>query len=58
MLKIKSLLASRRFWVSAIGLIAVCSSELLGMEINQAQMIGIATIIAAWVIGDTVRETN
>ncbi len=55
--KIKALLASRRFWVSAVGLLAVCSSELLGMEINQEQIIGIATIIAAWVIGDSVTKT-
>ena len=58
MTKIKSLLASRRFWVSAVGLAAVCSTELLGVELNVEQIVGICTIVVAWVIGDTVRVTK
>jgi len=56
--KWKSLLGSRRFWVSAVGLAAVCASDLFGIELNQEQMVGIITIVVAWVIGDTVRETK
>ena len=56
--KIKSLLTSRRFWVSAVGLVAVCSSEVLGIELDTEQIVGVATIVVAWVIGDTVRETK
>lgn len=58
MTKWKSLLTSRRFWVSAVGLAAVCASDVFGVELNQEQMVGIVTIVVAWVIGDTVRETK
>tara|TARA_Y100000385_G_C12897082_1_gene552566 strand:- start:76 stop:252 length:177 start_codon:yes stop_codon:yes gene_type:complete len=58
MSKWKSLLTSRRFWVSAIGLVSVVAADLLGVELNQEQMLGIVTIVVAWVIGDTVRETK
>jgi uncharacterized membrane protein len=56
--KWKSLLTSRRFWVSTVGLVSVVASEALGVELNQEQLIGIVTIVVAWVIGDTVRETK
>lgn len=58
MSKWKSLLTSRRFWVSAIGLVSVVAADVLGVELNQEQMLGIVTIVVAWVIGDTVRETK
>jgi len=58
MSKWKSLLSSRRFWVSAVGLGAVVSSHVFGIELNQEQLLGIVTIVVAWVIGDTVRETK
>ncbi len=58
MSKWKSLLSSRRFWVSAIGLVSVVAADVLGVELNQEQMLGIVTIVVAWVIGDTVRETK
>lgn len=56
--KTKSLLKSRRFWVSAVGLVSVVASEAFGVELNQEQLIGVVTIVVAWVIGDTVRETK
>jgi uncharacterized membrane protein len=58
MSKLKALAKSRRFWVSAIGLASVVASETVGIELNQEQLLGIVTIVAAWVIGDTVRETK
>jgi uncharacterized membrane protein len=58
MSKWKSLLTSRRFWVSAVGLVSVIAADVLGIELNQEQMLGIVTIVVAWVIGDTVRETK
>ena len=58
MSKVKSLLLSRRFWVSAVGLAAVVTSDVLGIELNQEQIIGVITIVAAWVLGDTLRETK
>tara|TARA_R110000744_G_scaffold153073_1_gene267381 strand:- start:439 stop:615 length:177 start_codon:yes stop_codon:yes gene_type:complete len=53
--KVKSLLKSRRFWVSAVGLAAVVSSELFGFTLDTDQIVGVVTIVTAWVIGDTVR---
>lgn len=58
MSKVKSLLLSRRFWVSAVGLAAVVTSDVFGVELNQEQIIGVITIVAAWVLGDTLRETK
>ena len=56
--KFKSMLLSRRFWVSSIGLGAVVASDLFGVQLNQDQLLGIVTIVVTWVIGDTVRETK
>ncbi len=56
--KVKSLLKSRRFWVSAVGLAGVCASELFGIALDTEQIVGVVTIVVAWVIGDTVRETK
>tara|TARA_A100001201_G_C4063607_1_gene193473 strand:+ start:56 stop:247 length:192 start_codon:yes stop_codon:yes gene_type:complete len=58
MSKLKSLLTSRRFWVSAVALASIVTSEAFGIELNQEQLLGIITIVVAWVIGDTVRETK
>ena len=57
-MKLKSLLTSRRFWVSAIGLCAVVAGETLGINLNEDQILGVVTIVVAWVIGDTIRETK
>jgi hypothetical protein len=58
MTKVKSLLVSRRFWVAAIGLATVVSSELFGVELNHEQLLSVTSIVVAWVIGDTIRETK
>jgi len=56
--KIKSLLTSRRFWVSAIGVATVVSSELFGVQLDDQQILSVAGIVVAWVVGDTLRETK
>lgn len=56
--KVKSMIASRRFWVAAAGLVAVVGNELLGVDLNTEQMVSVASIVVAWIIGDTVRETK
>lgn len=56
--KLKGLAKSRRFWASAIGLAAVVASDAFGVELNEDQLLGVVTIVVAWVIGDTVRETK
>jgi uncharacterized membrane protein len=56
--KVKSLLTSRRFWVAGIGLVTVVSSELFGVSLDHDQLLSVAGIVVAWVIGDTIRETK
>jgi hypothetical protein len=56
--KVKSLLKSRRFWVATVGFASVIASELVGVELDQEQIIGIVTVVVAWVIGDSVRITQ
>ena len=56
--KVKSLLKSRRFWVATVGFASVIASELVGVELDQEQIIGIVTVVVAWVIGDSVRITE
>tara|TARA_R110000744_G_scaffold249646_2_gene365896 strand:+ start:123 stop:299 length:177 start_codon:yes stop_codon:yes gene_type:complete len=58
MSKVKALITSRRFWVAVVGLVSVVASDTMGIELNQEQLIGVVTIVVAWVIGDTVRETK
>ena len=57
-LKLKSLFTSRRFWVAGIGLVTVVSSELFGIHLDHDQLMSVAGIVVAWVIGDTIRETK
>jgi uncharacterized membrane protein len=56
--KVKSLLKSRRFWVAAVGLVAVCASEAFNVELDIEQIVGVVSIVVAWIIGDTVRVTE
>lgn len=56
--KVKSMLASRRFWVAAADLVAVVGQDLLGVDLDTDQVVAVASIVVAWVIGDTVRETK
>jgi uncharacterized membrane protein len=56
--KVKSLLTSRRFWVAAIGLATVFSSELFGVQLDHEQLLAVTSIVVAWVVGDTIRETK
>ncbi len=56
--KLKSLISSRRFWVAAAGLAAVVSSDVFGFELNTEQVVAVAGIVVAWILGDTLRETK
>ena len=56
--KLKALVTSRRFWAAGIGLVAVIAADVFGTELNQEQLLGITTIVVAWIVGDTVRETK
>jgi uncharacterized membrane protein len=56
--KWKSLLLSRRFWISAVGVASIVASETFGIKLDQEQLVGVVTIVISWVIGDTIRETK
>jgi hypothetical protein len=56
--KVTSLLKSRRFWVAAAGVAAVVSSEMFGVTLDTEQIVAVAGIVVAWVLGDTIRETK
>jgi len=56
--KVIALLKSRRFLVSVAGVVAVVASDAFGVSLNSEQLVSIASIVIAWVIGDTVRETK
>jgi hypothetical protein len=58
MSKVKALATSRRFWASAVGLVAVVASETMGVELDTEQIVGVVAIVVAWVAGDTLRETK
>lgn len=56
--KIASLLRSRRFWVTVVGVAGVVSSEFFGIELDLDQLVTIGLMVSGWVIGDTIRETK
>jgi hypothetical protein len=58
MSKVKSLITSRRFWAASLGLAAIVASDLFGVQLDVEQLLGVVTIVVAWIIGDTVRETK
>ncbi len=56
--KFLSLLKSRRFLVAVAGVVAVVSSDVFGVSLNTEQVVGVASIVIAWIVGDSVRETK
>ena len=57
--KLASLCESRRFWISVAG-IAVAVSQHMGnpLGISEEQIHDIVLLLAAWVVGDSVRKTT
>ncbi len=55
--KLKSLLGSRRFWIAAVGLAAVVSKDAFGVELDTEQLVSVASIVVAWIIGDSITKT-
>ena len=57
--KIKALLSSRRFWVGVAGMIVICADSLLGEgTINPETVQTVTLLAAAWIVGDSLRETT
>ena len=58
--KLKSLISSRRFWVSALGIYNLAYGDVTPLlDTIQAQGdLLLTTIISAWVVGDSLRKTE
>lgn len=54
-MKVAALFKSRRFWAALVG-VAVVVGENLGVSVIFAEEL--VWLIAAWVVGDSIRETT
>jgi hypothetical protein len=54
--KIEALMHSRRFWLAVAGVAAVAFNETVG--IPEENVLSIAAIVIAWILGDSVRKTS
>jgi hypothetical protein len=56
--RLVSLLTSRRFILLISGLIVLFSKELFEIEISEEQLTMTITLIASWILGDSIRRTE
>ena len=57
--KVKSLIRSRRFWVGVAGMLVICADSLLGEgTVNPETVLTVTLLAAAWILGDSLRETT
>jgi len=57
--KFKSLIRSRRFWVGVAGMLVICADSLLGEgTVNPETVQTVTLLAAAWIVGDSLRETT
>lgn len=56
--KVRALIRSRRFWVGVSGMIVICADTLVGEgTINPDTVQAVTLLVAAWIVGDSLRET-
>ena len=59
MSKLKSMLASRRFWVAVAGLLVVCADTVFGEgTVNPDTVTQVTLLAGAWIVGDSLRLTE
>ena len=57
--KFKAMFKSRRFWVGVSGIVVICADTLLGEGTVNAETVQMVTLLAAaWIVGDSLRETT
>lgn len=56
--KLRELLASRRFWVATLAVVGIVSSDYFGIDLDTEKILGIVTVVASWIFGDTFRRTE
>ena len=56
--KVKALVRSRRFWIGVSGMLVICADTLMGGgSINPDTVQAVTLLVAAWIVGDSLRET-
>ena len=56
--KVRALVRSRRFWVGVSGMLVICADTLMGEgSINPDTVQAVTLLVAAWIVGDSLRET-
>ena len=56
--KLKALVRSRRFWVGVSGMLVICADTFLGQGTMNPETVQMVTLlVAAWIVGDSLRET-
>ena len=56
--KFKSMLQSRRFWVGVAGMLVICADTFFGEGTVNPNTVQMVTLLAgAWIVGDSLRET-
>ncbi len=57
--KFKTMLVSRRFWVGIAGVFVICADSLFGEGTVNPETVQMVTLLAgAWIVGDSLRETT
>ena len=57
--KFKAMFKSRRFWVGVSGVLVICADSLLGEgTVNPETVQTVTLLAAAWILGDSLRETT
>ena len=56
--KVRALVRSRRFWVGVSGMLVICADTFVGAgTINPETVQMVTLLVAAWIVGDSLRET-
>ena len=55
--KIQALVISRRFWV-AVGGVVFVGFDVLGLGLSQDQAQNVTIVLASWIFGDSIRNTD
>jgi len=57
MVKLQTLVKSRRFWVAVAGVIAV-TSDALGLGLSEEMVTNFVLLGAAWIVGESLRSSE
>ena len=57
MVKLQTLVKSRRFWVAVAGVVAV-TSDALGLGLSEEMVPNFVLLGAAWIVGESLRSSE